>query len=70
MALELLLAEAQGMSEDAIMEVVRFVRFMKEESRRSSQPEAPVIRKAGKYRGMIAMTDDFDEPLDAFKEYM
>ena len=32
MALDLLLQEAQGLSEDALMQVVRFMRFMKTES--------------------------------------
>ena len=31
MALELLLEEAQGMSEASLMEVVRFMRFVKQE---------------------------------------
>ena len=74
MELELLMAEAQGMSEDALLEVLRFMRFIKVESRRedafATETEKPVIRKAGKYRGKIVMSDDFDEPLEEFKEYM
>ena len=74
MALELLMAEAQGMSEEALMEVLRFMRFIKVESRREvasvSETEKPVLRKAGKYRGQIVIADDFDEPLEEFKEYM
>ena len=34
MALELLLEEAQGMSEASLMEVVRFMRFVKQENNR------------------------------------
>lgn len=74
MALDLLIAEAQGMSDEALMEVVRFVRFIKAEARRVapavSQEDKPIIRKAGKYRGKIFIADDFDAPLDEFKEYM
>ena len=33
MAYEMLLQEAQGMSEDALMEVIRFMRFIKLEGR-------------------------------------
>lgn len=28
------------------------------------------LRKAGSLKGMIHMKDDFDEPLEDFKEYM
>ena len=73
MALELLIAEAQDMPDDALMEVVRFVRFIKEEARRAASAapkEQPIIRKAGKYRGKIVIADDFDAPLDDFKAYM
>ncbi len=74
MALELLIAEAQGLSEDALMEAVRFLRFLKTENGRMAAPvpeaQKPVIRRAGKYRGQIALAEDFDAPLDEFKEYI
>ena len=74
MAFELLVAEASDLSEDSIMEVVRYIRKIKEKPQRTdgdmSERSHPVVREAGKYRGQIVMTDDFDEPLDAFKEYM
>ena len=76
MTLDTLLTEAQGLPEDALMEVVRFVRFIKSEiqarpsgislSRANEKP----VRTAGKYRGKIKMAEDFDEPLDEFKEYV
>jgi hypothetical protein len=77
MALELLLEEAQGMSEASLMEVVRFMRFVKQENNRDLKesipylPEdnKPVFRKPGLYKGQIVMADDFDAPLDDFKEY-
>ena len=74
MAFELLVAEASDLSEDSIMEVVRYIRKIKEKAQRTdgdmSERSYPVVREAGKYRGQIVMTDDFDEPLDAFMEYM
>ena len=74
MALELLVAEASDLSEDSIMEVVRFIRTIKEKTQHSDidMPERskPIVREAGKFSGQIVMTDDFDEPLDAFMEYM
>ena len=74
MAFELLVAEASDLSEDSIMEVVRYIRKIKEKAQCTdgdmSERSQPVVREAGKYRGQIVMTDDFNEPLDAFKEYM
>ncbi len=70
MPLEMLMAEAQGLPEEAIMDVLRYTRFIKVEYRRSATPvseaDKPVIRKAGKYKGKIIMDSDFDAPLDEF----
>ncbi len=78
MGLDLLLQETKGLSEEALMEVVRFVRFMKIESANMSgfvglnevNNGNGKIRTAGKYRGKGWMSDDFDAPLEDFKEYM
>ena len=75
MALELLLQEAQGLSEDALMQVVRFMKFIKAESvaNASGQDDRNAdasIRKAGAYKGQIWIADDFDAPLPEFREYM
>lgn len=77
MALDLLLQEAQGLSEDALMQVVRFMRFMKTESSEKiaktasgAANERKAYRKAGAYKGRIWMADDFDAPLKEFGEYM
>lgn len=32
--------------------------------------EPTIYRKAGSAEGLIKMSDDFDEPLDDFKDYM
>lgn len=69
MAIDLLIKETEGLSEDKLMEVVRFVRFIKLNS--IDEKNNPVkTRKAGKYRGQGWMADDFDAPLEDFKEYM
>lgn len=73
MALELLMQEAQGLSEEALMEVVRFVRFIKSEDRTAGAAktaEPRKVRQAGGFRGQIWMAEDFDAPMDEFKEYM
>lgn len=73
MAYEMLMQEAQGMSEAALMEVVRFMRFIKGEAAshaESIEKTQSKIREAGLYRGKIVMSDNFDTPLEDFKEYM
>ena len=77
MAYEMLMQEAQGMSEAALMEVVRFMRFIKGEHRAESEQNAAQgkdngkwFRKPGGLSGKIVMSDDFDAPLEDFKEYM
>lgn len=76
MALELLLNEAKGMSEEALMEVIRFMRFLKVDSVNEPVTDMTALqgtkkyRSAGSYRGQIIMSDDFDDPIEDFKEYM
>ena len=75
MALELLLQEAQGLSEEALMQVVRFIKFIKAEgivdaSAHGDQEPDVRTRKAGAYKGQIWIADDLDAPLPEFKEYM
>ena len=76
MTLDILLSEAQELPEDVLMEVVRFVRFMKTEIQTISSTSndgcenRKIIQTAGKYRGKIKISEDFDEPLDEFKEYL
>lgn len=49
-------------------EVDDFVDFLK--SKNILQEKAQMERKAGLAKGLIQMKEDFDEPLDDFKEYM
>ncbi len=74
MALDMIIQEAEGMSDEALMEVVRFMRFIKIETCNIPASDIDIskkkIRSAGIYRGQGWMSDDFDEPLDDFKEYM
>ncbi len=47
-------------------EVIDFVAFLKFKNQAKPKKQ----RKAGLAKGLIKMSDDFDEPLDDFKEYM
>ena len=81
MPLEMLLQqETKGLTDEALREVIRYIRFMKIEAGNSikygrTEPASGISEKikrrcAGKYRGQGWMSDDFDAPLDDFKEYM
>lgn len=78
MAIDILLQETKGLSDEALMEIVRFVRFMKSETSDISRQESenhdssvkPVRRKGGKYRGQGWMASDFNAPMEEFREYM
>ncbi len=49
-------------------EVNNFVDLLK--SKAQGKTEIKASRKAGLAKGLIQMKEDFDEPLDDFKEYM
>ena len=75
MAIDLLLDEARGMSDAALMEVIHYMRYLKITGGRNfGIADANNIkhkyRTAGKYKGKGWMADDFDAPIDDFKEYM
>ena len=48
-------------------EVSDFIDFLKNKSMKSDNSKK---RKAGKAKGLITMMDNFDDPIDGFKEYM
>ncbi len=54
--------------DDLKKEVGNFVAFLK--SKKSTKVKAKKQVKAGLAKGLIEMTDDFDDPLEDFKEYM
>ena len=76
MALDMLIQEAQGLTEESLMEVVRFMRFIKSEhnlriipsGKAVSTEDKTKIRQAGKYRGQFHMSLDFDEALEEFRD--
>ena len=51
--------------------VVAFVEFLEQKGQAASTvDENPPLLKAGFLKGTFVMSDDFDEPLDDFKDYM
>jgi len=66
--------DIESLPEDLKKQVLDFVAFLKQKAKTKSKqtkPEKPKERKAGIAKGYFTkMTDDFDEPLEDFKEYM
>ncbi|WP_373518108.1 DUF2281 domain-containing protein [Pricia sp.] len=54
--------------DDLKKEVGNFVAFLK--SKKSTKVTTKKQVKGGLAKGLIEMTDDFDDPLEDFKEYM
>lgn len=71
MAIDMLINEAKGMSDQDIKEVVDFMRFIKIKSFHAEDAvRNKKYRQAGRFKGKIRMSADFDAPLADFKEYM
>ena len=73
MPLDLLMKEADGVSDDIIMSTVYYIRFLKNEKKTENvdaKRKGNIRELYGIYKGKGWMSDDFDEPLEDFKEYM
>jgi len=78
MALEMILQEAKGMTDESLMEVLNFMRYLKISSvkvridpmQQIASNGKRKIRSGGILKGRIKMTDSFDDPIDDFEEYM
>jgi len=78
MALEMILQEAKGMTDESLMEVLNFMRYLKISSvkvridpmQQIASNGKRKIRSGGILKGRIKMTDIFDDPIDDFEEYM
>lgn len=61
--------EIESLPEELKKQVSDFVEFLKQKTKRSSVKTK--TRKAGIAKGYFGkMSDDFDEPLEEFKDYM
>lgn len=70
MALDLIVQEAEGMTDEALMEVLHYMQFIKITMKPSAEPGKKKRRIGGIYHGQIRIAPDFDAPLDDFAEYM
>lgn len=66
---QLILRELHNLPEALKVEVLHFVQFLKQETKKGDKPPRPK-RQAGMLKGKIWMAPDFDAPLEDFKEYM
>lgn len=66
---QLILRELHNMPESLKVEVLHFVQFLKQETKKSEK-SVRLKRQAGILKGKIWMAPDFDAPLEDFKEYM
>jgi|688.fasta_scaffold159470_2 mRNA-degrading endonuclease RelE of RelBE toxin-antitoxin system len=57
-----------SLPEDVRKQVLDFIEFLMERKKRPEEPKKKRI--AGLAKGMITIPDDFDEPLEDFKDYM
>jgi hypothetical protein len=64
-----LLEEITSLPANLQEEVQDFVAFLKTKAQKQQQPLLQK-RQFGAGKGLVTMSDDFDEPLDDFKEYM
>lgn len=68
---QILINEIHTLPENLKQEVLHFVQFLKQKQTvEAENPQPRKKRHAGSAKGEIFMSDDFDEPLEDFAEYM
>ena len=72
MTYNILMQEVEGISEDLMQEVIRFIRFLKTEISQGNSKEASTsgIRFDVFKGGLDFISDDFDSSLETFEEYV
>ena len=74
MALADILRKEYNLSESQIAQIIDFAQFLQEKNKPKPigyrEDGTPFYRRAGFYKGLGWLADDFDEPLDDFEEYM
>ena len=75
MAQETILKAVEGLSEEALLDVMEYIDFVKFRSSREGVTGGNAThrhkkRKIGTMKGKIKMSEDFDEIPEGFKEYI
>lgn len=74
MALAEILKKEYYLSDEQVAQVINFAHFLAMQNKPKPigcrEDGTPFYRKAGALKGKIFVSDDFDAPLDDFKEYM
>lgn len=67
---EHILSKLNSMPAELKKEVLDFMEHLLEKHEKNKQKQALTHPKYGSCKGLFVIPDDFDEPLDDFKEYM
>ncbi len=79
MPLEALVKSCTGLPDKYVEMAVSYIHFLQSQyqQERASEPAKktagngkPILRTPGMLKGKITVSDDFDAPLDDFKDYM
>ena len=62
--------QLSSLPEDVRKQVMDFIEFLMNRKQEKPNDSTPKKRPIGLMKGKIRMSDDFDAPLDDFKEYM
>lgn len=62
--------QLSSLPEDVRKQVMDFIEFLMNRKQEKPKESAPKKRPIGMFKGKIRMADDFDAPLDDFKDYM
>lgn len=67
-----ILEKLEHLPQDLQQKVLHYIDTLMAEQDQALEPEIPSKKRrvAGTMKGMIQMSDDFDEPLEDFKDYM
>ncbi len=65
-----LLEKIKKLPEDSKEELYDFVDQLEKKSKKEQERHGKIERAFGSLKGVFKMSDDFDEPLEDFKEYM
>ena len=73
MPLDMLMEEAKGMSDEALLEVVHFMQFLKfspTQTDGTQSKEKKVYRTTALYKNQNKMAEGFDDTTEEYEEYM